>query len=124
MVVVVVVVAVAVVVVEEDELKLMLSGFDSGLDCNQWGGKSGRGDAAVGSNRGGGDLEEGTGDLGVNSSVCLLGKVMHGKSVKASALDNILKVAWRIRAPFHVDDWNNNIFLFCFEEEEDRLTIL
>lgn len=69
------------------------------------------------------DLEEGTGYSGVSSSVCLVGKVMHGKSIKASVVDNILKAAWRTRAPFHVDDWNNNIFLFRFEEE-DRLTIL
>ncbi|KAH7848241.1 hypothetical protein Vadar_007118 [Vaccinium darrowii] len=70
------------------------------------------------------DLEEGFGDSGVNSSRCLVGKVAHGKIIKTPVLANILNAAWRTRAPFHIDDWSNNIFLFRFENEEDRISIL
>ncbi|KAH7858161.1 hypothetical protein Vadar_020707 [Vaccinium darrowii] len=70
------------------------------------------------------DLEEGFGDSGINSSRCLVGKVFQGKNLKASVLYDILKVAWRTRAPFYVDDWNNNVFLFRFENEEDRRNIV
>ncbi|KAH7834156.1 hypothetical protein Vadar_013244 [Vaccinium darrowii] len=70
------------------------------------------------------DLEEGFGDSGVNSSRCLVGKVVHGKAIKAPVFANILNVAWRTRAPFHVDDWSNNTFLFRFEDMEDKSNIL
>ncbi|KAH7855056.1 hypothetical protein Vadar_020715 [Vaccinium darrowii] len=70
------------------------------------------------------DLEEGTGDSGVNNSKCLVGKVFQGKNLRASILSDILKVAWRTRAPFYVDEWNNNVFLFRFENEEDRSSII
>ncbi|KAH7859138.1 hypothetical protein Vadar_032063 [Vaccinium darrowii] len=70
------------------------------------------------------DLEEGSGDSGVNSSRCLVGKVFQGKNLKAPILYDILKVAWRTRAPFYVDEWNNNVFLFRFETEEDRRNII
>lgn len=70
------------------------------------------------------DLEEGSGDSGINNSRCLVGKVFQGKNLKASILADILKVAWRTRAPFYVDEWNNNVFLFRFENEEDRRNIV
>ncbi|KAH7863670.1 hypothetical protein Vadar_020526 [Vaccinium darrowii] len=70
------------------------------------------------------DLEEGFGDSGTNSSRCLVGKVFQGKNLKAPILSDILKVAWRTRAPFYVDEWNNNVFLFRFENEEDRKNII
>ncbi|KAH7855032.1 hypothetical protein Vadar_020421 [Vaccinium darrowii] len=70
------------------------------------------------------DLDEGSGDSSLNSSVCLVGKILHGRTIKAHILANILSVAWRTRAPFHVDDWNNNVFLFRFEDVADRTNIL
>ncbi|KAH7852692.1 hypothetical protein Vadar_028014 [Vaccinium darrowii] len=70
------------------------------------------------------DLEEGSGDSESTSSRCLVGKVMVEKSIKALILANILSAAWKTRAPFHVDDWNSNVFLFRFESTEDRLNIL
>ncbi|KAH7865785.1 hypothetical protein Vadar_011170 [Vaccinium darrowii] len=70
------------------------------------------------------DLEKGSGVSEANNSVCLVGKVIHGKNIRAPVLLNILKVAWKTRAPFHIDDWNNNVFLFRFENGEDRKTVI
>ncbi|KAH7835689.1 hypothetical protein Vadar_028793 [Vaccinium darrowii] len=70
------------------------------------------------------DLEEGSGDSGVNNSSCLVGKVFQGKNLKAPRLVDILKVAWRTRESFYVDEWNNNVFLFRFDNEEDRNNII
>ncbi|KAH7863111.1 hypothetical protein Vadar_013459 [Vaccinium darrowii] len=70
------------------------------------------------------DLEEGFGDTEVNNSRCLVGKVIQGRNIRAPILADILKSAWRTRAPFHVDEWNNNVFLFRFENMEDRSNII
>lgn len=70
------------------------------------------------------DLEKGSGDSGINSNVCLVGKVLQEKIIRAPILVNILTVAWKTRAPFHVDDWNNNTFLFRFDDEDDRRSVI
>ncbi|KAF7147901.1 hypothetical protein RHSIM_Rhsim03G0083400 [Rhododendron simsii] len=70
------------------------------------------------------DLVEGSGDSDVKSCLCLIGKVVLGKNLKAPVLANILTSAWRTRAPFKVEDWNNNLFLFRFENEEDKANVL
>lgn len=66
------------------------------------------------------DLEERTGETGVTRNFCLVGKVAQNKSLAAPIIQNILMAAWKTRAPFHVVDWNNNVFLFQFENEEDK----
>lgn len=58
------------------------------------------------------DLEEGSGETGVASSLCLVGKVIQVKRLSAIIVQNILVAAWKTRAPFHVVDWSNNVFLF------------
>ncbi|KAH7841892.1 hypothetical protein Vadar_008609 [Vaccinium darrowii] len=70
------------------------------------------------------DLEKGSSDTEVNNSRCLVGKVVHDKNLRAPILANILGAAWRTRAPFHVDEWNNIVFIFRYENEEDRSSIL
>ncbi|KAG5527023.1 hypothetical protein RHGRI_028083 [Rhododendron griersonianum] len=66
------------------------------------------------------DLEEGSDDSGVPNNLCLVGKVIQAKTLSASVITNILTAAWKTRAPFRVSDWNNNIFLFQFEDPEDK----
>ncbi|KAG5536301.1 hypothetical protein RHGRI_023918 [Rhododendron griersonianum] len=47
-----------------------------------------------------------------------------GFSIQRTQLISILNSAWRTRAPFKVEDWNNNLFLFRFESEEDKVNVL
>lgn len=70
------------------------------------------------------DLEEGSGETGEISNVCLIGKVLGTKMFNGPMVFNILTAVWKIRASFTVTPWNNNIFLFRFEEEEDRRFVL
>lgn len=70
------------------------------------------------------DLEEGSGETGELSSLCLVGKVVNQKTLNVTAVTNILNAAWKTRAPFSVVPWSNNVFLFRFQEDEDRTTVL
>lgn len=70
------------------------------------------------------DLEEGSGETGEISNRCLVGKVLHSKSLSATVITNILAAAWKTRAPFNAVSWNNNVFLFQFEDIEDKAAIL
>ncbi|KAI8547585.1 hypothetical protein RHMOL_Rhmol07G0207600 [Rhododendron molle] len=66
------------------------------------------------------DLEEGAGETGEVSNLCLVGKVLNPKIINSIAITNICTTAWKTRSPFSVTPWNNNVFLFRFEEAEDR----
>ncbi|KAF7145512.1 hypothetical protein RHSIM_Rhsim04G0053400 [Rhododendron simsii] len=70
------------------------------------------------------DLEEGSGETGELSNLCLVGKVVNQKTLNVTAVTNILNSAWKTRAPFSVVPWNYNVFLFRFQEDEDRTTVL
>ncbi|KAF7135970.1 hypothetical protein RHSIM_Rhsim08G0119300 [Rhododendron simsii] len=70
------------------------------------------------------DLEEGTGETGEIQNLCIVGKVISNKACHVSAVSNVCNVAWKTRAPFSVVPWNNNIFLFRFEDAEDKEHIL
>lgn len=70
------------------------------------------------------DLDEGFGETGVFDNLCLVGKILHHKTLNTMAVSNILKSAWKTRANFSIAPWNNNIFLFQFENEEDRASVL
>ncbi|KAF7139162.1 hypothetical protein RHSIM_Rhsim07G0116500 [Rhododendron simsii] len=70
------------------------------------------------------DLEEGSDETRVSNNHCLVGKVIQTKILNASIITNILAAAWKTRAPYHVSDWNNNVFLFHFEDSEDKRRIL
>lgn len=70
------------------------------------------------------DLEEGFDELELKRCLCLVGKVVLPKSLKAPVVANILAAAWKTRAPFKVEDWSNNVFLFRFENEEDKDNVL
>lgn len=70
------------------------------------------------------DLEEGSGDSGIPNNLCLVGKVIQAKTLNASVVSNILMAAWKTRAPFQVSDWNNNVFLFQFEDPEDKRLVV
>ncbi|KAG5517160.1 hypothetical protein RHGRI_037799 [Rhododendron griersonianum] len=70
------------------------------------------------------DLEEGSGETGEVGNICLAGKVLGSKPFNASVVHNILTHAWKTRASFTVVPWNNNVFLFRFEDIEDRNSVL
>ncbi|KAH7867291.1 hypothetical protein Vadar_031473 [Vaccinium darrowii] len=70
------------------------------------------------------DLQEGSGETGEIRNKCLVGKVLSQKSINPLAISNILRGAWKTRAEFSVVPWNDNTFLFKFEDEEDRDSIL
>lgn len=66
------------------------------------------------------DLEEGSGETRVVGNLCLVGKVLNPKLLNTTAITNICTTAWKTRSPFSVTSWTNNIFLFHFEEIEDK----
>ncbi|KAF7116964.1 hypothetical protein RHSIM_RhsimUnG0009800 [Rhododendron simsii] len=70
------------------------------------------------------DLEEGSGETGEVGNQCLVGKVLSPKIINSTAITNVCTVAWKTRSPFSVTPWSNNVFLFRFEEAEDRELVL
>ncbi|KAG5556727.1 hypothetical protein RHGRI_007108 [Rhododendron griersonianum] len=62
--------------------------------------------------------------LGEINNLCLVGKVFNPKPFNVTAITNICTSAWKTRAPFSVVPWGVNIFLFRFEEIEDKNEIL
>ncbi|KAF7149567.1 hypothetical protein RHSIM_Rhsim02G0238400 [Rhododendron simsii] len=70
------------------------------------------------------DLEEGSGESGILQNQCLVGKILNTKPCNITAVSNVCNVAWKTRASFSIIPWNNNTFLFRFEEAEDRDLIL
>ncbi|KAH7851165.1 hypothetical protein Vadar_007998 [Vaccinium darrowii] len=70
------------------------------------------------------DLEEGSGDTEVVNSLCLAGKIIHHKTLNTLAVANILRSAWKTRSEFSIVPWTNNVFLFRFEDEEDKKQVL
>lgn len=70
------------------------------------------------------DLEEGSSETGEVSNLCLVGKVLSPKIINNIAITNVCSTAWKTRSPFSVIPWNNNVFLFRFEEAEDRELVL
>lgn len=70
------------------------------------------------------DLEEGGGETGEISNLCIVGKILSPKMLNVAAVSNILTAAWRCKSPFSVVSWNNNVFLFRFENSEDKTSVL
>lgn len=70
------------------------------------------------------DLAEGSGEIGDIDTLCLVGKILHSKTLNVPAVTSILKAAWKTRADFSVVPWSTNIFLFRFENGDDRNSIL
>lgn len=70
------------------------------------------------------DLEEGSGETGEIRNLCLVGWIMSPKNLNPIGITNVIKSAWKTRASFSVIPWENNTFLFRFEEAEDRDSIL
>lgn len=70
------------------------------------------------------DLDESSGETGEVGNFCFVGKALSPKTLNLTAITNICNTAWRSRSPFSVTPWNNNTFLFRFEEMEDRNRIL
>lgn len=70
------------------------------------------------------DLEEGSGETGEIRNLCLVGRILSPKTLNPTAITNVVTSAWKTRASFSVVPWQNNTFLFRFEDEEDKDSIL
>ncbi|KAF7119989.1 hypothetical protein RHSIM_Rhsim13G0038300 [Rhododendron simsii] len=70
------------------------------------------------------DLDVGSGKTGEVSNLCLVGKVLSPKIINSITITNVCTTAWKTRSPFSVTPCNNNVFLFRFEEAEDRELVL
>ncbi|KAL7211274.1 hypothetical protein ACSBR2_014204 [Camellia fascicularis] len=70
------------------------------------------------------ELEDGTEDMGAVSHRCLIGSVLTAKPLNKQAVSTILQEAWKSRASFTISPWNDNVFLFTFEDSEDRCWVL
>lgn len=58
------------------------------------------------------------------SNRCLIGKIFASKRLNRQAMTSILTGAWKTRKPLTIAPWNDNVFLFTFEDLEDRKKIL
>ncbi|KAL7192732.1 hypothetical protein ACSBR2_024533 [Camellia fascicularis] len=58
------------------------------------------------------------------SQRCLLGKILGSKSLNKQAVSSIIHGAWKVRNSFSISPWNDNLFLFTFEDDEDRQWVL
>lgn len=69
-------------------------------------------------------LEESSGDNETKTSLCLVGKITGQKSLNKLAVSNIIRSSWKTRAEFAISPWETNTFLFRFDNEEDRSSVL
>ncbi|KAL7205888.1 hypothetical protein ACSBR2_018744 [Camellia fascicularis] len=70
------------------------------------------------------ELSEVTNECEDVSPQCLVGKILAPKILNKPAVTNILLAAWKSRAGVVVTPWKENIFLFQFEDLEDRSRVL
>ncbi|KAF7114851.1 hypothetical protein RHSIM_RhsimUnG0075100 [Rhododendron simsii] len=70
------------------------------------------------------DLEEGSGETGEICNLCLVGRILSPKTLNPTAIISVVTSVWKTRASFSVVPWQNNTFLFRFEDEKDRDSIL
>lgn len=70
------------------------------------------------------ELPEVTDECEDVSPRCLVGKILAPKILNKPAVANILLAAWKSRAGVVVTPWKENIFLFQFQELEDRTRVL
>ncbi|GMP61339.1 hypothetical protein CsSME_00023840 [Camellia sinensis var. sinensis] len=70
------------------------------------------------------ELPEVTDECEDVSPRCLVGKILAAKIVNKPAVANILLAAWKSRAGVVVTPWKENIFLFRFQDLEDRSRVL
>ncbi|GMQ01663.1 hypothetical protein CsSME_00048223 [Camellia sinensis var. sinensis] len=55
---------------------------------------------------------------------CLLRKVLAPKQLNKQSISSILHDAWKARASFSIAPWNDNLFLFSFDDAKDRRWVL
>ncbi|KAI7996417.1 hypothetical protein LOK49_LG10G01530 [Camellia lanceoleosa] len=70
------------------------------------------------------ELPEVTDECEDVSHRCLVGKVLAPKILNKPAVNKILFVAWKTRAGVSITPWKENIYLFQFEDLEDRSRVL
>ncbi|KAL7175920.1 hypothetical protein ACSBR2_029486 [Camellia fascicularis] len=70
------------------------------------------------------ELEDSVAALGEVSHRCLIGRVLTTKQLNKQAVSTILHGAWKTRASFTISPWTDNLFLFTFDDSEDRSWVL
>ncbi|GMQ06182.1 hypothetical protein CsSME_00050864 [Camellia sinensis var. sinensis] len=70
------------------------------------------------------DLCEGVGENEDISDLCLIGQILVSKTLNKQAVSNILRSAWRPREALEISPWWENVYLFQFEDHEDRKRVL
>ncbi|KAI7992533.1 hypothetical protein LOK49_LG12G00055 [Camellia lanceoleosa] len=66
------------------------------------------------------ELPEGSDESVDISNRCLVGKVLAPKPLNKPAVANIIKGAWKPRANLVISPWADNLFMFHFDDVEDR----
>ncbi|KAF5958422.1 hypothetical protein HYC85_005647 [Camellia sinensis] len=69
-------------------------------------------------------LLEGTDETADVSERCSVGKILAPKNLNKQAVTNIIHSAWKTRASVRISPWNENVYLFQFDELEDRRGVL
>ncbi|KAI8011744.1 hypothetical protein LOK49_LG06G01112 [Camellia lanceoleosa] len=69
-------------------------------------------------------LEDGCGVDDDVSKRCLIGRILALKQLNKQAVSLILQGAWKVRASFSISPWNDNLYLFKFDEEDDRSWVM
>ncbi|GMP47509.1 hypothetical protein CsSME_00015204 [Camellia sinensis var. sinensis] len=70
------------------------------------------------------DLLEGTDENEDVSGRCLVGKILTPKILNKQAVLNIIHSAWKTRKSVRISSWNDNAYLFQFEELAGRQKVL
>ncbi|KAI8000015.1 hypothetical protein LOK49_LG09G01931 [Camellia lanceoleosa] len=70
------------------------------------------------------DLLKGTDESEDVSGRCLVGKILAPKLLNRQVVLNIIHSAWKTRKPVRISSWNDNVYLFQFEELADRQKVL
>ncbi|KAI8020470.1 hypothetical protein LOK49_LG04G00467 [Camellia lanceoleosa] len=69
-------------------------------------------------------LLEGTDEIEDVSERCLVGKILAPKNLNKQAVANIIHSAWKTRASVRISPWNENVYLFQFDDLEDLRRVL
>ncbi|KAI8016696.1 hypothetical protein LOK49_LG05G01921 [Camellia lanceoleosa] len=70
------------------------------------------------------ELEEGSDESIDNSSLCLIGKILTQKVLNKPAVSRIIQNAWKVRKEVAISPLADNVYLFRFENAEDRQKVL
>ncbi|KAL7165871.1 hypothetical protein ACSBR2_036691 [Camellia fascicularis] len=70
------------------------------------------------------ELEKGTNESVDNSNLYLIGKILVPKLINKQTVSRIILGAWKTRVEVTISSWADNIYLFPFQNEDDRALVL